>query len=180
MQGRYVPRPRMPPQQTEMQGRYGEVWGDAGEVCTQAEDAAAADGDARLAHVGDGLQPVVVRARRDHLRVARARVRVRLRVRVRRVRGHHLGVVRVRVRLRVGVRRARGGDLGVVLARGVEVVVVRVEARLLELHGLLLAQHAERAAHLEVELLDVAHLQMWADVGRCGQVWAGMGRGRAS
>mmetsp|Transcript_33585 Transcript_33585/g.70683 ORF Transcript_33585/g.70683 Transcript_33585/m.70683 type:complete len:241 (+) Transcript_33585:496-1218(+) len=39
----------------------------------EPQDAAATDGDARLAHVGDGLKPVVVRARGDDVGVVLAR-----------------------------------------------------------------------------------------------------------
>lgn len=42
-------------------------------------------------------------------------------------------------------------DLGVILPRGVEVVVVRGQARLLELARLLRREHAQRGADLHVE-----------------------------
>jgi len=47
--------------------------------------------------------------------------------------------------------RGRAAHLRVVLARRVEVVVVRREARLLELRRLLGREHAEGRAHLHVE-----------------------------
>ena len=52
---------------------------------------------------------------------------------------------------------ARRDDLAVELRRGVEVVVVVVEAGVLERLGLAVLQHAERAAGLEPQRLDRAH-----------------------
>jgi len=84
----------------------------------QADDAAGADVDARVADVREGLEALVV--------------------------------------------GAGGDDGGVELARGVEVVVVRGQAGLLELAGLLLVDHAQRdadlhahGAHAGDHLLDV-------------------------
>jgi hypothetical protein len=79
----------------------------------QAQDAAAADVDARVGHVLDGLEAVI--------------------------------------------EGARGDDLVVVLARGVDVVVVGREARLLELVGLLAVQHAGGDAGLHAERAHAAH-----------------------
>ena len=95
------------------QRREGVQQRDAiGVFLAQSEDPAAAHADARVAHVGDGLQPVLVGSRRD--------------------------------------------DLRVVLAARVEVVIVRREARLLELARLLRVDHAERAADLKPERVDRA------------------------
>mmetsp|Transcript_6268 Transcript_6268/g.13671 ORF Transcript_6268/g.13671 Transcript_6268/m.13671 type:complete len:306 (-) Transcript_6268:208-1125(-) len=54
-------------------GELGEQPHAVGFALTDAEDAAAADGDAGLAHVGDGLEAVVVGARGDHAGVVLAR-----------------------------------------------------------------------------------------------------------
>ena len=55
------------------------------------------------------------------------------------------------------VVRPRRYHRRVVLAGRVEVVVVRRQSGLLELLGLLLVDHAEGAAHLETERVDLAH-----------------------
>ncbi len=51
-------------------------------------------------------------------------------------------------------------DLAVELFRGVEIVVVVVESRVLQLQRLLRCQHAERGAGLETECANLAHHQL--------------------
>eukprot|EP00964_Phaeocystis_antarctica_P119832 scaffold83591_cov30-Phaeocystis_antarctica.AAC.1 len=114
---------------------------------TEAEDAAAADRDARLAHLVRGRVRVWVRVRetwRGAARCGRCREGQGL---------AHVGdglqplllltttttttpTAHVGDGLQAVVVGSGGDDLGVVLARGVEVMVVGVEARVLELHRL--------------------------------------------
>ena len=64
---------------------------------------------------------------------------------------------------------ARRDHLAVELGRGVEVVVVVVEARIAKLLRLAVLQHAERAAGLEAELLHLAnHVEHGLEVARLG------------
>ncbi len=60
-------------------------------------------------------------------------------------------------RLQAIVVRARRHDLAVEIGRGVEVVVVVVEARPLQALGLTRFKHAQRRAGLEAKRLDLAH-----------------------
>ena len=85
--------------------RCGEVWEVSGGVARLGSGSGVG-----LAHVGDGLQPLLTPTPTPTTHV-----------------GDGLQAV---------VVGSGGDDLGVVLARGVEVMVVRVEARVLELHRL--------------------------------------------
>jgi len=67
------------------------------------------------------------------------------------------GLADVRDRLQTVFVDARRDDAAVELGRRIEIVVVGGEARLLEAHRLPLGEHAERAAHFEVESGDRAH-----------------------
>ena len=70
--------------------------------------------------------------------------------------GAHLdaGVAHACKRLEAIGERARRDDLAVVALRGIDVVVVVVEAGVLEPDGIVVREHAERHAGLETERLD--------------------------
>src|SRR5262249_58507928 len=72
---------------------------------------------------------------------------------------------------------ARGDDRAIVLGRGVEVVVVIVEAGCLEAQRLLRREHAERGAGLEPERPDARDHR--ADLVKIAVLWFAPGRAHA-